>query len=139
MLSSEQEGALLEAAQQAKLHAHAPWSTFQVGASVMGGSGKIYGGCNIENTSFPLTCCAERVAIFKAISEGERTIVGALVWTPLTPPAAPCGACRQVLYEFGPDAVVLIAGPEGIDRRTTMRALLPEGFSAEDLERAQRG
>lgn len=139
MIPADIQAKLLAEARRAQSHAHAPWSHFPVGAAILCSSGRIYGGCNVENSSFPLTCCAERVAVFKAISEGESRIDAVLVLTNMDQPASPCGACRQVLYEFGADAIVLIAGPMGIVRDTTMRHLLPEGFCADDLRRAQAG
>jgi cytidine deaminase len=119
--------ALIEAAQSARAHAYAPYSTYQVGAAVLGGSGRIYSGCNIENTSYGLTVCAERVAILKAISEGEREIVALLVATENG--ATPCGACRQVLFEFGPTARVLLIGADGTRKELTLVDLLPDAFT----------
>jgi len=119
--------ALIEAAQSARAHAYAPYSTYQVGAAVLGGSGRIYSGCNVENTSYGLTVCAERVAILKAISEGEREIVALLVATENG--ATPCGACRQVLFEFGPTARVLLSGADGTQKELTLDDLLPDAFT----------
>ena len=119
--------ALIEAAQSARAHAYAPYSTYQVGAAVLGGSGRIYSGCNVENTSYGLTVCAERVAILKAISEGEREIVALLVASENG--ATPCGACRQVLFEFGPTARVLLSGADGTQKELTLDDLLPDAFT----------
>lgn len=135
MLSEEE---LLALALEVRTQAYAPWSRFQVGAVVEGASGRVFTGCNVENESFPLCCCAERVAVYKAVSEGERQIVRVLVVTEADPPAAPCGGCRQVLHTFGANAEVLIASPRGIHRRTTVRALLPDGFEADQLRTGQR-
>lgn len=130
--------ALFRLALAARENACAPFSRFRVGAAVVGGSGRVYTGCNVENASYPLCCCAERVAVFKAVSEGESAISAVLVLTDTAPAAAPCGACRQVLYAFGPDATVWLANLSGVERQTTVRTLLPDGFSAEDLFRGQR-
>jgi len=119
--------ALIEAAQSARAHAYAPYSTYHVGAAVLGGSGRIYSGCNVENTSYGLTVCAERVAILKAISEGEREIVALLVASENG--ATPCGACRQVLFEFGPTARVLLSGADGTQKELTLDDLLPDAFT----------
>ncbi len=119
---------LVALARLAREHAYAPYSRFAVGAAVIGGSGRTYGGCNIESASFSHTCCAERTAVFKAISEGERSILGVAIVTDTHPPASPCGSCRQVLHEFGPDAFVVCANLEGEERHGTVRGYLPEGF-----------
>lgn len=132
------EAELLAAAIAVRQRAHAPWSQFFVGAAVQMGSGRIYAGCNVESASFSLTCCAERVALFKAISEGESELVGAVVVSDTDPAAGPCGACRQVLYEFGPRAEILMADLQGVQRRATLQQLLPGGFGPEDLRRGQK-
>jgi cytidine deaminase len=119
--------ALIEAAQSARAHAYAPYSTYHVGAAVLGGSGRIYSGCNVENTSYGLTVCAERVAILKAISEGEREIAALAVASENG--ATPCGACRQVLFEFGPTARVLLSGADGTRKELTLDDLLPDAFT----------
>jgi cytidine deaminase len=124
---------LLGLAIEARQAAYAPYSRFHVGAAVIGGSGRIYKGCNVESASYSLTCCAERVAVFKAISEGETTILGVAVVTDTQPAAGPCGACRQVLYEFGPDAWVVCGSTDGTSWRTTMKELLPQGFDGSAL------
>jgi cytidine deaminase len=122
---------LLAAADAARAHARAPYSRFLVGAAVRGASGRVYGGCNVESASYPLTCCAERVAVYKALSEGESGITAVCVLTSAF--ASPCGGCRQVLFEYGPDAEVLVADTEGRWRRTSTRALLPYGFDGKAL------
>ena len=122
------EHKLIETARAAREHAHAPYSNFRVGAAVRTKSGKVYSGCNIENASYGLTLCAERVAIFKAISEGERGFdaVAVVADTPtLTPP---CGACRQILWEFCGDAEVILANLAGKVERIRMSALFPRAF-----------
>jgi cytidine deaminase len=131
---SEIHADLIHAAAAVRLHAFAPYSRFRVGAAVRGASGRIHTGCNVESASFGLTCCAERVAVFKAVSEGEREIVAVAVVTDVSPPAAPCGACRQVLYEFGADMAVIRANLTGERIDAVMRDLLPDGFDGKSLE-----
>ncbi len=130
MVSEAEILTLIQAAEQARAHAYAPWSHFRVGAAVLGASGRVYAGCNVENVSFSLTCCAERVAVFRAVSEGERRILACVVLTDTQPPASPCGACRQVLHGFGPDAVVILTNPGGDRTVTDMTTLLPASFDA---------
>jgi cytidine deaminase len=125
--------ALFTAARDAATRAYAPYSRFHVGAAVLGGGGGIYAGCNVENASYGLASCAERNAVFAAVAAGERTIATVLIYTPTPRPTAPCGACRQVLREFGPRAriVAVCDGPDRID--TTLEALLPDSFGPENL------
>ncbi len=118
---------LLEAARDVRLRAHAPYSKYQVGAAVLGDDGHIYGGCNLENASYGLTICAERVAIGAAISKGVIKPRAIAVVT--ADAASPCGACRQVLVEFNPEITVIIAGQHDDTYRTTTAAeLLPDYF-----------
>jgi cytidine deaminase len=113
--------------------AYAPYSEFPVGAAVLGRAGKVYGGCNVENASYGLCNCAERTAVFSAIAAGERTIRAVAVYTPTPLPTAPCGACRQVINEFGPDCLVICIC-EGKSRiETKLSALLPAAFGPGDL------
>jgi cytidine deaminase len=113
--------------------AYAPYSKFRVGAAVLGDSGKIHSGCNVENASYGLASCAERNAIFAAVGAGERAIRAVVIYTPTPTATAPCGACRQVIREFGPDAVV-ISVCDGADRlESTLAELLPRSFGPEDL------
>jgi cytidine deaminase len=126
-----QEQELVDAARAVRAHARAPFSRFQVGSAVRGVSGKVYVGVNVESASYPLTCCAERVAIYNAVTAGESGITAVAVVT--TANAAPCGGCRQVIFEMGPHAAVLIAGVEGPWSRTTIGALLPHGFDGSAL------
>lgn len=121
---------LLQAALKARDHAHAPFSKFHVGAALEDSDGKIWTGCNVENASYGLTLCAERVAVFKAISEGVRKfrrIAIAADTQTLTPP---CGACRQILWEFLGDAEVILVNLQGKTATYRMRTLLPEPFDA---------
>jgi len=123
---------LIALANEARKNAYAPYSHYHVGAALLGKSGKIYTGVNVENAVYPLTLCAERVALFKAISEGEREFKAISVVTENG--GSPCGSCRQALAEFGLDMVVYIANSEGtLLEETTVRALLPHTFSADDL------
>jgi cytidine deaminase len=113
--------------------AYAPYSKFRVGAAVLGDSGKIHSGCNVENASYGLASCAERNAIFAAVGAGERAIRAVVIYTPTPTATAPCGACRQVIREFGPHAVV-ISVCDGADRlESTLAELLPRSFGPEDL------
>lgn len=125
---------LIEAARKARENAHAPFSKFKVGAALRAKSGKIYIGCNVENASYGLTICAERNAIFKAISEGERSGFHAIaVVTDAAKLTPPCGACRQIIWEFCGDAEVILANLQGQTRKFQMRDLLPEPFDASNL------
>ncbi len=121
---------LLQAALKAREHAHAPFSKFHVGAALEDLDGRVWTGCNVENASYGLTLCAERVAVFKAISEGVRKfrrIAIAADTQTLTPP---CGACRQILWEFLGDAEVILVNLQGKTATYRMRTLLPEPFDA---------
>ena len=123
---------LIQQALEVRERAYAPYSGYKVGAALLATSGRIYTGCNVENAVYPLTLCAERVAIVKAVSEGDRHFIAIAVTTENG--GAPCGSCRQVLREFGEQIVVLIADRTGNYRQTTVAALLPDSFGAEDLE-----
>ena len=124
---------LLEAALDAQTRAHCPFSQYPVGAAVRTAGGIVYTGCNVESASFSLTCCAERVAIFKAVSDGHTDIAACAIVTVEGKPAPPCGACRQVLYEFGPSMRILLGNPGGDVRVLELSQLLPEGFTQEQL------
>ena len=118
--------ALLKAARQARKKAYAPYSNFRVGAAVLAGNGKIYNGCNVENASYGLTCCAERNAIFTMIAAGEKEIRELLVIGPGAKFIPPCGACRQVIAEFAaPEVVVHMCNSTGKCRQTTVNELVP--------------
>jgi len=124
---------LKAAAKTAAARAYAPYSKFHVGAAVLTGSGKIFAGCNVENASYGLCNCAERTAIFSAVAAKERKLQCVVVYTPTPTATAPCGACRQVIFEFGPTARVLsfCAGSGTID--TTITDLLPGAFGPANL------
>ncbi len=118
---------LVAAARAARANAYAPYSGFAVGAALRSGSGVIYSGCNIENSSYGATLCAERVAVAQMVANGDRAATMIAVYTDVEPPAMPCGMCRQVLQEFGRSLTVVVAGPKTV-RRTTLAELLPEPF-----------
>ncbi|HEU0165843.1 MAG TPA: cytidine deaminase [Thermomicrobiales bacterium] len=127
---------LMDAARRAATDAYAPYSHFPVGAAVLTEDGTIVAGFNIENASYGLTVCGERVATFTAIGAGHSTVRAVAISTPRSPGATPCGACRQVLNEFKPgdgDLVVLTDGRDGIEE-TTLAALLPSAFGPRDLD-----
>lgn len=124
---------LVQAALQARRWAYAPYSNYRVGAAALTASGRIYDGVNVENAAYPSGICAERVAIFKAVSQGEREFQAIAVVTENG--RTPCGACRQVMAEFGLDTDVLIAGGDGeLVYKTTVAELLPDAFTPEDLK-----
>jgi cytidine deaminase len=125
--------ALILAAKQARENAHAPFSDFRVGAAVRANSGRTYTGCNIENASYSLTCCAERVAIFKALSEGERGFDAIAVVTETDTLTPPCGACRQIIWEFCGDVPVILANLKGKIERESSATLLPRPFDSSFL------
>jgi cytidine deaminase len=125
--------ALIVAAKQARENAHAPFSDFRVGAAVRANSGRTYTGCNIENASYGLTCCAERVAIFKALSEGERGFDAIAVVTETDTLTPPCGACRQIIWEFCGDVPVILANLKGKIERESSAKLLPRPFDSSFL------
>ena len=119
---------LLKAAQQARDVAYAPYSGFKVGAAVRTRSGNLYTGCNVENASFGLSICAERVAVFKAAAAGDTDIVELAVFTDAEPPSQPCGACRQVLFEFGRDLKVILGNGRGVVLFSDIHTLFPQPF-----------
>lgn len=131
-LNDETRQNLIEAATRARQWAYAPYSHYAVGAALLTHSGRVYEGVNIENAAYPTTICAERVAVFKAVSEGERQFVAIAVVT--SNAGTPCGSCRQVLSEFGLDTVVIIADDQGrVATETTVGDLLPGAFQARDV------
>lgn len=133
MLTDEQVQHLIQVAQSTRKWAYAPYSKYYVGAALLTASGRIYEGINVENAAYPSSICAERVAVFKAISEGEREFQAIAVVT--QDGGSPCGACRQVLAEFGVDTIILIADQTGrLLHQTTLDKLLPEAFGPENLQ-----
>lgn len=118
---------LLMAAEQAMSNAYAPYSAFKVGAALLTTDGKIYTGCNIENISYGATVCAERCAIFKAVSEGERSFAKLAIVSSSGEKTFPCGMCRQVIEEFMPDGEIILSGSDSIEV-FSVKSLMPHGF-----------
>jgi cytidine deaminase len=129
-MTNEETAILVSAASRARENAHAPYSQFRVGAALRATSGRIFTGCNIENSSFGLTVCAERVAVFKALSEGERRFDAIAVVADTERLTPPCGACRQILWEFCRDAEVVLANLSGQITMRRVPDLLPDAFDA---------
>ena len=133
MLTDELRSTLIQTAIEARKWAYAPYSNYPVGAAVLTASGRIYDGVNVENAAYPTTICAERVAVFKAVSEGERDFQAIAVVTENG--GSPCGSCRQVLAEFGLEITVLIADAAGnLIEELTLHELLPQAFTPKDLK-----
>lgn len=121
---------LIQQARSAQRAAYAPYSKYQVGCALETNDGAIFTGCNIENASYGATLCAERVAIFKAVSEGHRHFRRIVICTDSSTPAAPCGLCRQVMAEFfGPELEIILCGANETERRYTFAELLPHPFN----------
>ncbi|MGO9914334.1 MAG: cytidine deaminase [Isosphaeraceae bacterium] len=134
-ISEQVQSELIAAAKSAAARAYCPYSRFRVGAAVVTDRGEIFAGCNVENASYGLTVCAERNAIFQAVAQspGVPVIRAVVVYTPTASPTAPCGACRQVINEFGPDALV-ISVCDGLDVvRSRTSDLLPGAFGPSNL------
>ncbi|MBT1247392.1 MULTISPECIES: cytidine deaminase [unclassified Thermosipho (in: thermotogales)] len=125
---------LIALAKDAMRRAYAPYSNFKVGAALLTKTGKVFTGSNVENASYGLTCCAERIAIFKAVSEGEKEFDTLVVVGDTEDPISPCGACRQVMAEFG-DFKVILVGKNGAVKETTVGELLPDYFKKEHLNK----
>jgi cytidine deaminase len=121
---------LIAAALKARENAHAPFSKFKVGAAVEDASGAIHGGCNVENATYGLTVCAERIAIFKAISEGARGFKRVAVVADTDTLTPPCGACRQILWEFCGDVEIVLANLQGKSETVQLGALFPRPFDS---------
>lgn len=132
MLTDELREKLIQSAVEARHWAYAPYSRYRVGAALLTSSGKIYDGVNVENAAYPDSICAERVAVFKAVSEGEKSFEALVVAT--SNGGSPCGSCRQVLAEFGLNTLVLIADDQGhVLRELRVDELLPGSFGPDDL------
>jgi cytidine deaminase len=132
-LSDEERRGLINLAIEARRRAYAPYSNYGVGAALRTKSGRIFTGCNVENAAYPTGMCAERVAVFKAVSEGEQEFEVLAVVT--SNGGSPCGSCRQVLAEFGLDTIVLIADGQGrLVQETSVDGLLPGAFTPEQLK-----
>lgn len=125
---------LVARAREAMRNAWAPYSEFHVGAAIEAADGRVFVGCNVESASYGLTICAERMALGAAVAAGARSLKRIAVTTEVDPPAAPCGACRQLLAEFGLKLEVIAVGPS-TEKRWTLGALLPDAFTKETLDR----
>ncbi len=133
-LTNEEKKFLIDLANEARRRAYVPYSHYRVGSSLRTKTGKIYTGVNIENAAYPTTMCAERVAIFKAVSEGELEFEVITVVTDNG--GSPCGSCRQVMSEFGLDTIILMADGNGnLVKETTVNEMLPEAFQPHHLEK----
>ena len=133
-LTNQEKQSLIDLANDARRRAYVPYSNYPVGAALRTKTGSLFTGVNVENAAYPTTICAERVAVFKAVSEGEREFEVIAVVTDNG--GSPCGSCRQVLAEFGLDTIVLIADGQGrLIKQTTVKELLPEAFTPKDLQR----
>jgi cytidine deaminase len=125
---------LFERAAAARENAHAPFSNFKVGAAVLTETGEIFSGCNVENASYGLTMCAERVAIFKAVSEGARSFQKICIVADTEELTTPCGACRQIIWEFCGDIEIVLTNLHGKTETFQMKELFPRAFDAKFLE-----
>jgi cytidine deaminase len=123
---------LIAAAKNAQSNAYAPFSNFKVGAALLTEDEKVFTGANVENSSYGLTNCAERSAVFTAVSAGQRKFKRIAVYSSCSPPASPCGACRQVLYEFAPELEIICANDKGEITKFKLNELLPAGFRLGD-------
>ena len=133
MTSREEQEKLIQVALRARKWAYAPYSNYPVGAALLTESGRVYDGVNVENAAYPVTICAERVAVFKAVSEGEHKFDTIAIVTDNG--GSPCGSCRQVLAEFGLETVILLADKNGeLITETTLQELLPQAFTPKDFE-----
>ena len=136
-MSEESLRELIETAKTARLRSIAPFSNFLVGAAVKTGEGKVYIGCNVESASYGLTVCAERVAIWKALSEGERNFTELAIVADTDTLTPPCGTCRQIIWEFAKDATIVLGNLRGETRVVSIQELLPLAFDARFLSAAK--
>jgi len=125
---------LIAHAKRVSKHAYCPYSNFRVGAAVLTQSGQLFAGCNVENASYGVTICAERNAVFQMVANAQRQISAVAIYAPTSEPAAPCGACRQVINEFGPEALVISVcdGPKVLQKK--LSELLPDAFGPANLK-----
>jgi cytidine deaminase len=137
-LSEESLQQLIETAKSARLRSIAPFSNFLVGAAVKTAEGKVYTGCNVESASYGLTVCAERVAIWKALSEGERQFVELAIVADTESLTPPCGTCRQIIWEFAKNATIVLGNLRGETQVVSIRELLPRAFDARFLSGAAK-
>lgn len=135
MTAKKNYALLVESAKKARIHAYSPYSGVKIGAAVLTSDGSIYSGSNVENASYGLTCCAERVAMFKAVSEGSKKIVAIAVAGESKEFTRPCGACRQVMVEFNPKMKVLMRGMDGFSKDGEADSLLPSRFEPATVTR----
>jgi len=138
ILTAESFQPLIEAARNARTHSVAPFSNFLVGAAIRTASGKVYTGCNVESASYGLTVCAERVAIWKALSEGERNFTQLAVVADTESLTPPCGTCRQIIWEFARGADIVFANLEGQSEVFHIADLLPRAFDARFLKSTKK-
>jgi cytidine deaminase len=131
--------ALVALARMARGRAYVPYSHYPVGAALLCGSGKVYPGCNVENAAYSVCMCAERTALFAAVAAGEHEFVALAVIADAPRAVPPCGMCRQALWELAPDMPVILTNLHGDERRTTPRQLLPDGFTADDIQPTEAG
>jgi cytidine deaminase len=136
MVRLEREDELIEAARKARENAHTPYSHFKVGAAILDTNGTIHTGCNIENASYSLSVCAERVAIYKAVSQGVKSFQAIAIVADTEEAVSPCGACCQVLAEFSREMIVIMASLSGNVVYSTVEDLLPYAFTPKKLEEA---
>jgi cytidine deaminase len=127
-------GEMRVAAEAAMKNAYCRYSKFRVGAAVLSDDGEIFAGCNVENASYGLTICAERNAIFQGVARGLRKLNAVVIVTPTDKATPPCGACRQVIYEFGPNAEIFVFGSGNVAQQFKLSDLLPDAFGPEDLQ-----
>ncbi|HEV2826703.1 MAG TPA: cytidine deaminase [Pyrinomonadaceae bacterium] len=135
-MSEESLQQLLETAKTARLQSIAPFSNFLVGAAIKTAAGKVYTGCNVESASYGLTVCAERVAIWKALSEGERDFSELAIVADTGSLTPPCGTCRQIIWEFAKNATIMLGNLRGETQIVSIRELLPRAFDARFLKQA---
>jgi cytidine deaminase len=138
-LSEESLQELIQTAKAARLRSVAPFSNFLVGAAVKTPEGRVYTGCNIESASYGLTVCAERVAIWKAVSEGERQFTELAIVADTETLTPPCGTCRQIIWEFAKNATIMLGNLHGETQIVSIRELLPRAFDARFLSGAAKG
>jgi cytidine deaminase len=138
-LSEESLQELIETAKAARLRSVAPFSNFLVGAAVKTQEGKVYTGCNVESASYGLTVCAERVAIWKAVSEGERQFTELAIVADTETLTPPCGTCRQIIWEFAKTATIVLGNLRGETQIVSIRELLPRAFDARFLSSTAKG
>jgi cytidine deaminase len=138
MIDANRLAVLFDAAAGARARAYAPYSDFAVGAAALGSAGGVFAGCNVENAAYPVGTCAEAAALSAMVVGGETRLSAILVLGGGERLCTPCGACRQRIREFaGPDAEIIVAGPESVRRRFTLEELLPESFGPETLADAR--